>query len=111
MGSRFASYVKMFLRETRRQLDQIQEALDAGGSLQGAVTASQAVKSACGQLGANRLSSAAGLFEEQATACGKGSVAERAALRPAVERLTQLFQELEAELQRHHLADKVQLAS
>lgn len=111
MGSRFASYVKMFLRETRRQLDQIQEALDAGGSLQGAVTASQAVKSACGQLGANRLSSAAGLFEEQATACGKGSVAERAALRPAVERLTQLFQELETELQRHHLADKVQLAS
>jgi signal transduction histidine kinase/DNA-binding response OmpR family regulator len=110
MGSRFGSYVKLFLRETQRQLNQIQEVMQTDAPLNGIITASQAISSACGQLGASRLSYAAGLVEEQASVCNAGG-GDRAALRQNVSRLTQLFAELEAELRRYNASAAAQLAS
>jgi signal transduction histidine kinase/CheY-like chemotaxis protein len=110
MGSRFGSYVKMFLRETQRQLDQIQEVLQTDAPLKGIITASQAISSACGQLGASRLSYAAGLVEEQASVCD-ATGGDRSALRQNVSRLPQLFAELEGELRRYNASAAAQLAS
>jgi CheY-like chemotaxis protein len=110
MGSRFGSYVKLFLRETQRQLDQIHDVLQTDAPLKGIITASQAISSACGQLGASRLSYAAGLVEEQASVCD-ASGGDRSGLRQNVSRLTELFAELEAELRRYNATGAVQLAS
>lgn len=110
MGSRFGSYVKLFLRETQRQLDQIEEVLQTGAPLNGIVSASQAIGSACGQLGAGRLAYAAGLLEEQASACDANG-GDRSGLRQNVHRLTQLFAELEVELGRYNASPAAQRAS
>jgi len=110
MGSRFGSYVKMFLREMQRQLDQIQEVLQTDAPLKGIITASQAIGSACGQLGAGRLAYAAGLVEEQASACDANG-GDRSGLRQNVSHLTQLFAELETELRRYNASAAAQLAS
>jgi CheY-like chemotaxis protein len=110
MGSRFGSYVKLFLRETQRQLDQIHDVLQTDAPLKGIITASQAISSACGQLGASRLSYAAGLVEQQASVCD-ATGADRSGLSQNVSRLTELFAELEVELRRYNATGAAQLAS
>jgi signal transduction histidine kinase/CheY-like chemotaxis protein/HPt (histidine-containing phosphotransfer) domain-containing protein len=100
MRGRFDSYIKLFMRETSRQLDEIRTLVTSNGSPEELVRAVHTLRSACGQIGANRMSGAAAFIEDQAIACAS-SGEPIASLLPQVEKLDKLFADVKAELERY----------
>ena len=110
MKGRFETYIRMFVRETRRQLDIIRHALSGAGSTADVAMASGALRQACSQLGATKLSYVAGIVEDMVAEIRMRD----GDLRPVhaqAERMETLFAELEVEIQRYLRTDWAQMAS
>jgi CheY-like chemotaxis protein len=110
MKGRFESYIRMFVRETRRQLDLIRQAVSGGGTVEDVAGASGALRQACSQVGATRLSYVAGIVQDMALEI-RSRGGDLGGIRDQADRLETLFAELEAEIQRHLKTDWAQKVS
>ena len=99
MRSRFDSYIKLFLRENGRQMEQIRTLVANDGSANELVRAVHTMRAACSQVGANKVCSVAAAIEDEAIACASKGTSIKGLL-DKVATLETLFAEVEAELTR-----------
>jgi CheY-like chemotaxis protein/HPt (histidine-containing phosphotransfer) domain-containing protein len=105
MRSRFDSYIKLFLRENGRQMEQIRTLVANDGSANELVRAVHTMRAACSQVGANKVCSVAAAIEDEAIACASKGTSIKGLL-DKVATLETLFAEVEAELTRSVPADQ-----
>ena len=105
MRGRFDSYARLFLRETRRQIEHIRGIVDAEGPAEELVRTVHTLRSACSQIGANRVCAVAASLEDRAIECVATNQSVRM-FQDDVEKLQSLFADVEVELLRHTSPDR-----
>jgi signal transduction histidine kinase/CheY-like chemotaxis protein/HPt (histidine-containing phosphotransfer) domain-containing protein len=107
MRSRFDSYIKLFMQETGRQLEQVRTLVESDGSPEELVRAVHTLRSASSQIGANRVCGVAAYIEDQAIARASAGQSITSLL-PQVEKLEGLFEDVKSELKRHAATEQRQ---